>query len=241
MRIQYQQGSFFVPTRWDCANLVSVDAHDHLCYKPAGSFFWRLVMRGLPILMVCPLFAGCVAFGYPSLTYTPGVSALDSEVHAFKSTFECGGRSYIMTGGETISLTKEEIPIHGGRLEPQEKSYFAYFVGGIPVAYSRQCSWSVLLYRPGFEVIEIPSHWWGRRLAEPELEKLNWKPASDLDAQVHALEMICGSLRLASLSADVRQFAASEYERLANGPLVTTPEVRESLLAKANALRKEQH
>jgi hypothetical protein len=189
------------------------------------------------LLLTCPFLPGCLAFGYPSVTYTPAVSNLEEDVHAFKATWGDGGMSLIMTGGEWLEDSIDELPLCRGTLESQRQSYFAYFVGGIPVSFSKHLGWSVLLYRPGYEVIEVSSRWWGRHVLEPRIDKLAWKPATDLDAQVKALQELCPEPGRRIASERVRQFVAHEYERLAASPLATTPDQREALLARARTLR----
>jgi len=194
-------------------------------------------MPRLSIFLVFPLLPGCLAYGYPSVTYTSGVSNLPAEVRAFKSTTALGGMSIFMTGGESVSSGVEEIPLKQGCLDSQKETYFAYSVGGFPVKFFQSRSWHVMLFRPGYEVITIPSTWSGHHLLEPRIEALAWKPAPDLDSQVNAIETLC----LADCmhpNAKVLQFAAQEYERLAASPLDSTSAQREALLAKARLLRE---
>src|SRR5207249_1781632 len=123
-------------------------------------------MARLTWLLFVHFLPGCVAFGYPSLTYTPEVTNLPPDVRAFQSTFEREGMSIIMTGGETIRLIVEEIPIRDGRLDSQDEAYFAYDVGCFAVGFMHKRDWSICLYRAGYEVIEIQSRWCGGKLLD---------------------------------------------------------------------------
>ncbi len=165
-------------------------------------------------LLLFPLLPGCLAFGYPSATYTPQIPSLPPDVHAFKSTFSTSGMSIIMPGGKSISASIERIPIEDGRLDSLQHTYFAYFLGGFPVNFSEHHDWRLLLYRPGYEIIEIPSRWCGRKLFESQIDQLAWKPATDIDSQLATLKLLCPERGVTTPSAEVRQFVEQERERL---------------------------
>jgi hypothetical protein len=171
-------------------------------------------MPRLFFFLIFPFLPGCLAFGYPSTTYTPTVASLPSDVHVFKSTFSTGGKSIIMTGGERVSWTIEEIPISDGQLDSLHHAYFAYFIGGFPVSYSEHQDWKLMLYRPGFEIIEVPSRWFGRSLVGPTLDKLDWIPAKDIGSQLAILKTICPDNLYSTASPEVRQIVDQERERL---------------------------
>jgi hypothetical protein len=73
-----------------------------------------------------------------------------------------------------------------------------------------------------------------KRPFESTLDKIDWKPAPDLAAQIKAIGRVCCDPNRSwpDCIEPVRQFAAREYERLAESPLAT-PAERESLQAKA--------
>lgn len=196
-------------------------------------------MPRFALLVLLPLLQGCIAFGYPSVTYTPEVTCLDEDVHAFKRSWGRDGTCMIMTGGEWIADNIEELPVDDGHLAGQRFAYFPYVIGGIPVSFSDSRSWSIILYRPGFEVVELPSRWWLKRPFESTLEKIDWKPALDLAAQINAIEQICSDPHrsIRHCSEHVRQFAAREYERLAASSLAT-PAERASLQEKAARVKE---
>jgi hypothetical protein len=171
-------------------------------------------MPRLCLLLILPFLPGCLAVGYPSVTYTPSVASLPPDVHAFRSTFEIGGMSIIMTGGERIGGSVEEIPITDGRLDSLDHVYFAYDIGGIPVTFFERHDWKILLYRPGYELIEIPSRWYGEKLFQPRIDHLDWKPANDIESQLANLDRICQEPAANAPSEQVRRFAEKERARL---------------------------
>jgi hypothetical protein len=172
-------------------------------------------MQKLSIFLIFSCLPGCLAFGYPRVTYTPQVASLPSDVHAFKSTLSFGGKSIVMTGGESISGTIEEIPIVDGRLDSLDHSYFSYFIGGIPVAFFKEHDWKIILYRPGYEIIEIPSRWYVRKFFASQIDQLAWKPAKSIEAQLAALKLICPEGGFSTPSPEIRRFVDQERERLA--------------------------
>jgi len=177
-----------------------------------------------------PVLPGCVAFGYPSLTYTPEVANLPPDVRAFKSTFE---RVIFMTGGGTIHFNDEEVPIREGRLVGQDEAYFAYCVGGVVPVGMHERRWSIRLYRPGYEVIDIQSRLVRRKLLNAPVGDLDWKTAPDLDSQVKALERVCPWPCLHFANPEVRQFFVEEYERLASSAIPSTADQREALFGQS--------
>ena len=170
-------------------------------------------MPRFSFFLIFPFLPGCLAFGYPSATYTPPVASLPPDVHAFKWTYNTGGMSMIMTGGERVSTKVEKLPIEDGRLDSLHHAYFAYFLGGVPVSFSEHHRWKILLYRPGYEMLEIPSHWCGQKVFQPNVDRLPWTPAKDLNSQLAALDVICPA-EFATPSAEVRRFVDLERERL---------------------------
>jgi hypothetical protein len=171
-------------------------------------------MSRLSFLIIFPFLPGCLAFGYPSATFTPVVESLPADVRAFKSTFALSGMSVVMTGGERFSLAVEEIPIKDGRLDCLQHAYFDYFVGGIPVSFFEHHAWKIILYRPGYDVIEVPSRWCGRKLLQARIDSLTWKPAQDIEAQWAALQEVCPEHSLDLVSPEVRNFVEQERARL---------------------------
>jgi hypothetical protein len=177
-----------------------------------------------------------MAFGYPSVTGTPRVANLDEDVRAFKIAFASDGLSIVMTGGERFHCSVDETVVRQGAFDAQRNAYFAYYVGGIPVNFHDVRSWEILLYRPGYDVIEMPSRWWGRTLFEAEIGKLTWNRAPNLDAQEKAIERVCPDSQLYNVSAEVRRFASDEYMRLAGSPDLSADQ-REAFLSKARRLQ----
>ncbi len=196
-------------------------------------------MPRFAFLIFLPFLPGCLAVGYPSITYTPQLPIQEPDVRAFKSMSSGGGMSMVMTGGGWRRASIEEIPLNQGCVESHEDAYFHYLVGGIPVSFSEYRHWSILLYRPGHEIIEIPSRWWGRKLFEAEVDRLEWKPVASTQAQVKALETLCPPFENRP-TAGVRQFVASEYERLAAIIRASSPRESANLLSTAMRLKESR-
>jgi hypothetical protein len=171
-------------------------------------------MPRLIFILILPLLPGCMAFGYPSLTYTPAVACLPPDVHAFKSTFGTIGRSFMFSGGEGVYCGVEEIPIVDGVLDTLDQSYFDYFVGGVFVAYFHHDSWKVILYRPGYEIVTIPSRWFVGKMYESRLYNVDWKPAKGINSQLEALSTIWSESGPSQASDEVKDFVRNELKRL---------------------------
>jgi hypothetical protein len=169
------------------------------------------------------------------------VRNIPDDVHAFKATWETGGMSIILTGGESVGGSVEEIPIKEGVLEPETESDFEYFAGGIPVSFFHFRGWRILLYRPGYEVIELPGRCWAFGLLQPQVDHLNWKRSQDFDAKLRAIETICSRRSFGRPNEQTLRFAAQEYERLANEHDCPSADQRTTLLDKAKQLRADSH
>jgi hypothetical protein len=101
----------------------------------------------------------------------------------------------------------------------------------------------VLLYRPGFETVDIPARAWWQSLGWSQPQPVAWKEAPDLPAQEEALNNVVQPRfdppRKGSKA--VLQFAAQEYARLADSPFalaLSMSDTRERLLAKAREYEK---
>jgi hypothetical protein len=193
-------------------------------------------MRSWPAFLLCPILSGCFAIGYPSVTETPTLVVPGSDVHAFRVTSEWSMNGPWLTAPVTISRAVEELPLDRGMIDPQHNSYFAYSYNLFPLAGgSRSRDVKVLLYRPGYELIDVPTRsWWAQSFGDNPPEIVAWKPAPDLASQEQALRRIAsGSADLPrgpwGLNPQVLSFVAGEYARLAQSPLATTPETRERL------------
>jgi hypothetical protein len=189
------------------------------------------------ILLLFPFLPGCLAYAYPSVTSTPQVTGLPGDVHAFKESWGMGGMSMIMTGGESFSRALEELPIQHGCLEPQHDAYCAYFVGGFPVGCFESRNWRVLLYRPGYEPVELDSRWWGQALVAPESQTVTWKCVEGVSSNVKVLDELYLKCLWPGTSERVRQFVAQEFERLANAKVTMSADLHQDLLAKARRMR----
>jgi hypothetical protein len=188
-------------------------------------------------LLCCPFLAGCFGFAYPSITETPSVTIAERDVRAFRKT---SGRTFygaLIAGAIDIYDDVEEIPLIEATVAPQTQTYFAYDYVLFPFGGSEWRSLRVVLYRPGYEAVELPARAWLRSIGRKQLEQVQWKPAIDLDAQTRAIDaVVLRSWNWYVGNGKVLQFAAQEYARLAESPLAGAPEAkeaREKLLAAA--------
>ncbi|HZT83082.1 MAG TPA: hypothetical protein VFA26_22835 [Gemmataceae bacterium] len=181
-------------------------------------------MRLWPAFLTCPLLAGCLGFGYPDLSRTPPVAVPTDGVRAFRVVSAMTMSGPIMTGPIQCNGWVEEIPIVNGTVRPQHDACFSYYYLIFPFNGSRSRGLKVVLYRPGYEIVEVPARpWWQQ--PGGVTEKVAWKEAPDLPAQKAAVDRIIAGFQLAVPSKEVLQFAAQEYARLADSPLAAVPEM----------------
>jgi hypothetical protein len=194
-------------------------------------------MRAWLPLLVCPVLSGCFGFAYPSISETPSVTIKDDNVRAFRVLSEWTLSGPCITGPIRIWQTVQEIPVLKATVERQQDSYLAYYYMIFPVLNgARSRTLEVLLYRPGYETVEIPSRSLLEAFGETKRGPVVWKEAVGLEAQEQALERVVSRNPGPWLSQEGLRFAAQEYARLADSPLVSGPgreKARERLLAKA--------
>jgi hypothetical protein len=180
-------------------------------------------MRFWPVFLTCPFLAGCVGFGYPDISRTPAVAVPTTEVRAFRviSDFTLSGP--VITGPIHFINSVEEIPVVNGTVGPQRDAYFAYYYLVFPLGGYRSRTLEVLLYRPGYETVEIPARRWWQSGSSNVPEKVAWKEAQDLLAQKAAVDRIASREHFSVPSKDVLRFAAREYARLADSPMAAAP------------------
>jgi hypothetical protein len=158
---------------------------------------------------------GClVPYAYPKLDYTEPVKfdCPAGEVHAFRVDIT---RHRIDLPDLFGQRCLTELPVnHADEVSAQVQpsvTYGYYVFGGavnFPVETNHEIE--LKLYRPGYKLVEIGS--W-----QP-VDRIDWKPAPDFEAQVEALNGLVGFVEPGSASPANRSalhFAASEYERLA--------------------------
>ena len=181
-------------------------------------------MRIWPAILACPLIAGCVGFGYPDISKTSTVAVPESDVRAFRETSEYTMSGPVMTGPIWVSNEIKAIPVEDGAVGPQRDAYFAYYYLVFPIANGeRTRSVKVLLYRPGYETVEIPARPWWQSLGVNVPEKVAWKEAPDLPTQKAAVDRIASREDGRRVGKDVLRFAAGEYTRLADSPMAASP------------------
>jgi hypothetical protein len=130
-----------------------------------------------------------------------------------------------MTGPITVANSVEEIPVKNCVVAPQHDTFFAYYYLAFPVANgSHSRTIEVLLYRPGYQLVEIPPRPWWKTCGSNEPEKVAWKEAPDLQSQRAAVSRIAFRFERQAFNEDVLRFAAQEYARLAECPLAALPD-----------------
>lgn len=153
-------------------------------------------------------------FVYPTLDYTPSValSVPVDEVRAFRVDVEhcMTERKYFGTNTFTeIQPTKAgTVP---GQLTSGWTSQSGFF-GALKNIDSTSHTVAVRLYRPGYELVEIPSWQIGRDVV--------WKPAKTLQQQEAALEALMPMQQLHRVNKSLAHqnallFGATEWDRLA--------------------------
>ena len=194
-------------------------------------------MRAWLPLLLCPVVSGCFGFAYPSFSETPAVNVKEDNVRAFRVLSERTLSGPFMTGPVVIWQSVQEIPVLKATVERQQDSYLAYYYMIFPVLNgSRSRTLKVLLYRPGYETVEIPPRSLLQAFGETKRAPVVWKEAVGLEAQEQALERVISQNPGLGLNQEGLQFAAQEYARLADSPLVSGPgreKERERLRAKA--------
>jgi hypothetical protein len=194
-------------------------------------------MRAWLLLLLCPVVSGCYGFAYPSFSETPAVNVKEDNVRAFRVLSEWTLSGPCITGPIEIWQSVEEIPVLKATVERQQDSYLAYSYMLFPVLNgSRSRTLEVMLYRPGYETVEIPSRSLLEAFGETKRAPVVWKEAVGLEAQEQALEKIISQHPGRRLGQEGLRLAAQEYARLADSPLVSGPgkeKERERLRAKA--------
>jgi hypothetical protein len=184
--------------------------------------------------LVCLFASGCLAFGYPSVSRTPAVAVDEPDVHAFRITSGRGFYGCLIAGCIQLDHEIETLPVVGATVKPQADCHFAYtcLLFLYAASYGREVK--VVLYRPGYEAVEIPSRarW---RWLDGRPVHVAWKEAPDLASQEKALAAVIGENVevYGKMSPEVLRFAAQEHARLAHSPLAAGPEMR----AKREKLR----
>jgi hypothetical protein len=223
--------------------------------------------RWLFLLLLLPN-TGCLGYVYPTIAYTPElpIDNHDGNAHVYRVDVDRTER----TPSASTQYTLSKIPLDRGGVVPSQLE-IAPAAGlwnplGIgDVKEHERSTYTILIrfYKPGCQTMEVAS--WDKSKA------LQWLPASDLLAQEKAVDDLLADpaaqpvnfkawpntwwdlkdhkdpqLGLQPGAASVMQrqallFAASEYQRLANGPLASSPQmepVKQRLQQKAIWLRR---
>ncbi len=203
-------------------------------------------MRSWQVLLFLPFSSGCLGYIYPSFCRTPRVEVREGDIRAFRVVSSWSGSTAAFTGMLIPGRHVEEIPIIDARVEPQQNAYFGYYWLIFPFTGEESQSMSVLLYRAGFQTVEVPELPWWECVASSHSERVMWTEAPDLAAQEKALKKIVAfvfdDLGIRLLDRKMLEFAAGEYARLARSPLAQTAEMAETrtrLLAAAEKYERE--
>ena len=123
-----------------------------------------------------------------------------------------------ITGPVQFGETVDEIPVTSGAVGPEREAYISYYYLVFPFNGSHSRTLTVLLYRPGYEIVEVPGPPLvaGARRRSPRGGRLEKAP--DLTAEKAAVDRIASREGGRSPSKDVLRFAAEEYARLADSP-----------------------
>jgi hypothetical protein len=160
-------------------------------------------------------------------------------VRAFRVTSDLRQSGPWNSGPGDITGRVEEIPIVDATVPEQKDSYFAYSYMVFP--FTEGChdrNLRVLLYRPGYETVEIGEQvGWNLTGSNPP-EGIVWREARTLAVQEKALERVVARkpLRWSVFDPGVLRFVSQEYTRLASTPLAEGPDKqkdRDRLLARA--------
>ena len=201
-------------------------------------------MRAAHLFLLLPFLSGCLAYGYLSICRTPAVSVPEDNVRAFRVDWDEEHSGYALNC-PNCRYEVSEIEVLAGSVSAQNDAYFCYgslFYPGFIWARTRDMS--LLLYRPGFETVELAEQPL-LKLVWPNLaEKVAWKEAPTLMAQEESLKRVLtpsshvnGVISEISLDRNSLQFAAREYARLAASSLALAPEMAET---RSRLLRKAE-
>jgi hypothetical protein len=183
--------------------------------------------------LIFPFLSGCMALGYPSISRTPPVAVDAPDVHAFLVTSKSDTGGGVISGWVQHGREVRELPVAEATVRPQWDTHFTYYYLFFPMSGSSSRSQQVLLYRPGYETVELSSQAWWECLGAGKPVRVAWKPARDARAQEKALAKVFGP-RSSVLDDNSRQFAAVEYARLGRRPPTEMPDAapnQEHLLA----------
>jgi len=194
-------------------------------------------MRLCLLVLVCPFLAGCLGYGYPDVSRTPTVAIDVPDVKAFRVTDQITMWGQVVTGPVSFERSVEEIPVEKATVSAQRDTYFNYYYIVFPLLNgSRNRKLEVMLYRPGYQVVDIPARAWWDVSSTDAPEQVVWKEAPDLKSQMAAVERLAPRRMLSKTNKEILKFAAAEYTRLANSPLAAATdmeETRKQLLANA--------
>jgi hypothetical protein len=182
-------------------------------------------MRTWSVCLIFPFLSGCLALGYPSVTRTPPVAVDAPDVHAFLVTTDSDSGGGVISGWLQHGRGVRELPVAEATVKPQWDTHFSYYYLFFPFSGSSSRNREVLLYRPGYELVDLPSQAWWECLGSGKPVRVTWKPARDVKAQEKALAKLTGGAG-SSLDDRTREFVVAENARLGLRPPGEMPEAK---------------
>jgi hypothetical protein len=120
-------------------------------------------------------------------------------------------------------------------VKPQNEAYLQYYFIFMPlVGGAHYQNFDVVLYRPGYLPITVPSRYFWNVTRLSRGENVVWHETDDLVAQKEAVDKLVPGLHGYQKGKAVLEFAAAEYTRLANTPAAFSRDaLRTELLVRA--------
>jgi len=196
------------------------------------------MFRYLFLLTLCPFLGGCLAVGYPSETVTPTVVVPDSDVHVFKTATYSKGTCVLLTGGYRAGWQIHRVPVVDGQIKPITEKHFPYWAGGPLISWHDKRWWSLYLYRPGYDIVEISPGMACLSQFRPDTVQVDWTPLATADEQARVIDKLAGRGLWENATSEFRRFCADEYDKLALRFPAASHEDRQIWQKKAEDLRR---
>lgn len=196
------------------------------------------MFRAILLLSLCPCLGGCLAIGYPSDSVTPAIAIPETDATAFKTVTFSRGPCTFMAGGFTAGWEIYPLETANGKVPSIEEKHFTYWIGCPLVSWHDRRWWSLYLYRPGYDLVEVePGMAWLAKY-RPDTVNVNWRPLASPDEQARVIDKLAGRGLWSNATPAFRNFCADEYEHLSIRFPLASAEQRQLWLKKADDLRK---
>jgi hypothetical protein len=183
----------------------------------------RRFLRLTLCLLCLPCLNGCLCYVYPQLDYTPSLS-LDPQwndvlvfraetttenVLGFLALYEpCYNEgNFEHLSEHLVEVQRTDTNRVPAQIQPSVSTGLLIPFVVVNLFCHTSHSMKLLLYRPGFDLVEIP--------AWEEAGHIVWKPAADLDAQEKTLDWLAWHITRDISGQREALLLAVEYERLA--------------------------